>query len=566
MDLVSRVVGLLDLNTSTQGKAVFLDGPWGCGKTYNWNKIKEKFAEEPPIYISLFGITSKDDIQKKLETHLVGGTDSKTTTGRIRKLVSHLNLKKILEDNIPINLNIDIIELFNERKIVCFDDLERVSGDANIKDVLGYINYLVEHKRYRVLIVLNSSEMSDQHYADYNRFKEKLSLLTIKFQLDEKIESILDNMIDNNIRDQKSQILDLLKEYDLKNLRTLRSIAEAVSEIKTQVNRDLPPSAMRFLFSLYMDRSEGNERNEQFFDINRYFITAHKDEKDESSEVKSQRNYIERFYPNDHVYTPFLSLVRLAYDGTLSADHILSEIFLGDQTDEVTKRILEIRELHLFFKTDQELNALATEIDKISKLKREFTFEEVATLVRKLSGCIKLLEKSTQTSLPQQLASIAVSTLKKHENLQDLERSFGYRGDELIPSFRDEMLNLVKAEALSRYTSQFDQALVNYDPEGLKHSILCENSVIIGCVPKAISAWRSNLSIEERYNLISILFVNLRDLYARETKYFNDLNDLANFFLTEFFNTNDKTNRLRFFRLLEQGAHIMPTDRPKAAL
>ena len=52
-------------NNQIIGKAILIDGKWGCGKTY---QIKEFLKEhvENCHYLSLFGLESIDEINSKL--------------------------------------------------------------------------------------------------------------------------------------------------------------------------------------------------------------------------------------------------------------------------------------------------------------------------------------------------------------------------------------------------------------------------------------------------------------------------------------------------------------------
>lgn len=66
------------------------------------------------------------------------------------------------------------------RRILIFDDLERANID--VKELYGYINRFVEHNRFKVIVVCNSTEITDKE--TFNRFREKIIGRTFEIHSD----------------------------------------------------------------------------------------------------------------------------------------------------------------------------------------------------------------------------------------------------------------------------------------------------------------------------------------------------------------------------------------------
>lgn len=70
-----RLVHLLGQDNSV----IALSGKWGTGKTHLWNEVKEASDDEKvkkALYVSLFGLSSVDQIKRKLIESAIPGVDS----------------------------------------------------------------------------------------------------------------------------------------------------------------------------------------------------------------------------------------------------------------------------------------------------------------------------------------------------------------------------------------------------------------------------------------------------------------------------------------------------------
>lgn len=204
------------------GFAVMLTGEWGSGKTYfindflNTNVVKNKY-----IYISLYGVTSLEDIDTQIIQQLfpkLSQIKYKLPASIFKSILSHkygLNIRAT-----TVIKNMDSLE----DKIIIIDDLERVS--ANLNDVLGYINDFVEHKELKVIVLCNPIELNK--YLQNKNIIEKVvgKKFEVEGDVDNAFESFL-NILQHNdckeyINNNKFMIIDIYNKSLDKNLRNLK--------------------------------------------------------------------------------------------------------------------------------------------------------------------------------------------------------------------------------------------------------------------------------------------------------------------------------------------------------
>lgn len=165
------------INDPKMKYAILIDGEWGSGKTYF---IKNNFEKkhENVVYISLYGIKDKEDIDKKIYYRILGknmpskitkskflrkGIDVAKNTGDAVCSLTNEIIKKVFNIDISGIKNItssEIISLFKNISdyVIIFDDLERC--EMPINEILGYINEYVEHKNVKCIIIANEEEIN----------------------------------------------------------------------------------------------------------------------------------------------------------------------------------------------------------------------------------------------------------------------------------------------------------------------------------------------------------------------------------------------------------------------
>lgn len=285
----SEIQGFLDyyynLRCSPQ-YAVMLTGGWGAGKTWFIERSIESSTqlERVPLYVSLYGITSTQQIDDELFRllHPVLGSKAASFAGRLIKgalkasVKIDLDIKKseaTFEGAIP---EIEIPEFLKSTNglVLIFDDLERCS--IAISDILGYINYFVEHGECKVVILCNEEELLKKAGRDsladadsYIRIKEKLVGRT--FEVCPDVESAVAKFVGEidleSTRETIVKNLDVVKrtyaDSEFKNLRHLRQgifdLARLVEILDAKIlkNSELLVDFIRYFLLLSFEIKSG---------------------------------------------------------------------------------------------------------------------------------------------------------------------------------------------------------------------------------------------------------------------------------------------------------------------
>jgi GTPase SAR1 family protein len=225
--------------------AVLLKGEWGSGKTWFIEKFCEKLNDKKYkfLYVSLYGMTAFSEIEDAWfqQLHPILSSKGMAITGKI--------LKGFVKGTFKIDLNSDSKEDLStsyqipdinfpdylkdtDKSILIFDDLERCKID--IENILGYINYFVEHKDLKAIIIANEDELikltTDKIGTSYKAIKEKLIGKTFDIHTDfnsaskDFINTVDEPEIKQFLFDNISIIKGLYHETKYKNLRNLKQI------------------------------------------------------------------------------------------------------------------------------------------------------------------------------------------------------------------------------------------------------------------------------------------------------------------------------------------------------
>lgn len=227
--------------------AVMLKGSWGCGKTWFIQKylknrddaakeLEKKGRENDQVYISLYGVTTSDDIDTEIfkQLHpLLSSKGAVITKGILNALLGSSIQQHISEtSDASFSLaGIKLPDMFPDvtNKIIVFDDFER--SLMNISDLLGYINTFVEHKGNKVIIIANEDEIlqkTGEIKNEYIRKKEKTIGTTLKINtiLDEALGVFISKVKNDTVRElldqHKHAVIGLYSQAGYNNLRHLK--------------------------------------------------------------------------------------------------------------------------------------------------------------------------------------------------------------------------------------------------------------------------------------------------------------------------------------------------------
>lgn len=238
--------------------AVLLDGKWGCGKTFFIKKWLDTFQTEnedelTPMYVSLFGVQTVKQINDTINGLLFPFMNSKVY--KIGKTITKMVASAALRFNVDydgdkrsdgtVDFKLDpLMDLLNDKKeelkgrrILIFDDLER--ANIGVKELYGYINRFVEHNRFKVIVVCNSTEITDKE--TFNRFREKIIGRT--FEIHSDINAAINSFANETpvsyfVQQHISEVKEAFKLTGYSNLRVLRQCIRDFNQIFQGIHID----------------------------------------------------------------------------------------------------------------------------------------------------------------------------------------------------------------------------------------------------------------------------------------------------------------------------------------
>lgn len=257
---MQKIINIVkDYLIKESNNALLITGEWGVGKTYFFNNILSKEIQKTstkenenikytPIRISLFGVTSINDIEKRiiLEIYpLLKNKGLKIGKGLLNVILSSPIIKELTQQipenilNLPEDYKSDIINSKTSSLIICFDDLERKSHTFPISGLIGYINNLTENNNLKVIIIGNTNNIEENFFE----IKEKLIGREIEYSI--KIEEVY-NTLKQDFNPPYKTFLEKQKEFicsffqDYKNIRTLKFILTRYHDIYSQIEKIAP--------------------------------------------------------------------------------------------------------------------------------------------------------------------------------------------------------------------------------------------------------------------------------------------------------------------------------------
>lgn len=302
------------INDKTKS-AIMLIGGWGTGKSYYIQNVLKPFLESEQegrcIIVSLYGLNDLKEISKAIyleerikklrakvnESKVFGNAETQASAKIIGKTivkgvasVFNVNLSSNEEDLQRLYESLDL-----SGKLIILEDLERTN--IPIKDVLGYVNSLVEQDGVKVLLVANEREIlkSEEYEAtnaegktekkwrwtseteEYLKIKEKTVSDTIIYVssfcetienilqqfTDDKLERLLRDTIENDeagtdeaIRLRREvhrqmiafEISDIANQIDCLNFRSFIFACQKTTDILRLYNKEIDRLFVKQLF------------------------------------------------------------------------------------------------------------------------------------------------------------------------------------------------------------------------------------------------------------------------------------------------------------------------------
>lgn len=240
MDRIAKVIERY-LHEEDTDYAIMINGEWGCGKTYfiehqlngilkgiKYNNKKDKKHDSyEKVYVSLYGASSKEDIESFIFRSL------NPTWDRFLRYSTPFaqRLSGVMGRSWGEKIDRKLITKVNPYQVLVFDDLERVGESFKVQDALSVINSYTEHQGCKAIIICYEDKR-----ADIQEYKEKSIRYTLSFVPDMSV--VYDNIItgfDNEYagfcKQKKDSVLRSMTLARTQNIRILKFILASFSEI-----------------------------------------------------------------------------------------------------------------------------------------------------------------------------------------------------------------------------------------------------------------------------------------------------------------------------------------------
>lgn len=241
--------------TDPTADALALIGDWGSGKTYIWNELLEKVrknnnaARPGYAYVSLFGISSLAQLNVAIFQHSDGLREGAKTPleasglAKLGRLATHLKAVPVLRDYAEAAEQLMAFEIRD--RVICFDDLERMSPDFSVTELMGFASFLKERRNCKVLFIAHTDKLKGKD--EFEKLSEKVVDVTLRFVRQASEASAIAITEDTALAKRTRRNCT---ELGIKNIRVIRQIWRLVRAIEPMVRDYEPPILTQAIHSL----------------------------------------------------------------------------------------------------------------------------------------------------------------------------------------------------------------------------------------------------------------------------------------------------------------------------
>lgn len=233
-DTFSRVKNnLIELLNDPDQKVIALKGKWGTGKTYLWRVVekelfKGKKVVKPPIYVSLFGAKTIDDLRIRIlqNTYL---RDESTIQKVLRAGGSFAkDLLQRVTGHSAVNTVLLFLPKIIEGRLIVIDDIERKHKALDIDEFLGLLDEYSETHNTRFLILLNTDKLNDPQM--WAALHEKV--VDVELTLEPSATEALDVAAQGMAFPYPPDIRAAVTALNLNNIRVIKRVVRTIERIE----------------------------------------------------------------------------------------------------------------------------------------------------------------------------------------------------------------------------------------------------------------------------------------------------------------------------------------------
>lgn len=178
MSLSTTKKHLVELLGDHGNKVIALSGKWGTGKSHLWRAVKADSTDEQvkdALYVSLFGLISMDQVKLKIVQSAIPKANenpswwdqAKKGWGAASKVLESFHKGFSALNEIAL---LAVPAILKDRVIV-LDDIERKHEKLSVDEVMGFIDEFTQQHGARIVLILNSDQLTDRGVWDTLREK-----------------------------------------------------------------------------------------------------------------------------------------------------------------------------------------------------------------------------------------------------------------------------------------------------------------------------------------------------------------------------------------------------------
>lgn len=234
MSLSDTQKHLVHLLSDPDCSVIALTGKWGTGKSHLWRQVRNEAKDDivkGSLYVSLFGLSSIDQLKKKLIESVVPAAEAYPKAWKSAKQAVTTTIKVLESFHKGFGALSDVGLLLAPsmlgKKLIVIDDVERKHEKLGIDEVLGFIDEYSQQHLVRFVLILNSDQLNQKPL--WETFREKV--------IDQEIRLLTtpDEAFDIAIRLRASPHASPVKKAvvtcGITNIRVIRKVIGVVNRI-----------------------------------------------------------------------------------------------------------------------------------------------------------------------------------------------------------------------------------------------------------------------------------------------------------------------------------------------
>lgn len=475
--------------------ALFMTGEWGSGKTFflkhdlfktiktvkvNCKTRKREINRSyEPVYISLYGISEVNEVEKRIlfELNPILKTKPAYVLNMIGKRFSNYIGGWFSKEDIR-----DFFSVFEvpKYKVLCFDDLERIDKKI-LNQSLGYINLLVEHQNIKVILIGDENILREK-VPEFDKIKEKTIRFTYKFTPDisKTYDSFIEtypNQYESFLRENKDFVCEIFKRGEHFNLRTLNFSLDLFQKV----------------YSFVEDYGVDKKFKAQVLDRLLFFITAYSIEYKKNNNI-SELAKLKQINSENILFSALPNFKDFLKDNKITVEETIVEE--PSYIDSFQKAYLPFND-HYFSYFDVIADFVSTGFLKIEKIESDVEeiisdisrkeISEETIIIQRLSGFLTLKD--------DELAPLLIEILDKVEN-----------GKFELPAYPNLFLILMQIESFRIDDFKIEEETIGKFKRGI--DISKGRAKYVESFRFKIPGWRGN---DSRYELLSEYAIKAND-------------------------------------------------------